>query len=97
MNKERVMSEHIVVNINGGDSFDVKPQWACDGQSGFCVRPAGLDAGKPGSVDEEIVKDQLALLVLYRKVELGETIEVDGGSLVCNVYCKGRNLVDHIV
>jgi len=91
------MSEHIVVNINGGDSFDVEPQWARDGQSGSCVRPAGLDAGVPGSVDEEIVKDQLALLVLYRKVELGETIGVDAGRLVCNVYCKGRNLVDHIV
>jgi len=50
------MSEHIMVNINGGGSFDVEPQWARDGQSGFCVRPARLDAGEPGSVDEEIVK-----------------------------------------
>jgi len=79
------MSEHTVVSVVSGDSFEVSPDWSRRGITGSLVRPIGLVAPELGTEEGDLAKERLSALILNRKVELKETIDFRRGRLICNV------------
>jgi len=88
------MPEFTVTSIIDGDTFEVSPPWKWNGQTGSRVRPAGYDAPELHTYGAQAAKDKLSKLILWQRVELRTAHKVDRGRLVCEVYCRNRNLAD---
>jgi len=86
------MSEHTVVSVVDGDSFEVSPDWSREGVTGSLVRPIGLLAPELGTEEGDLAKERLTNLILNQKVELKETIDFRKGRLICNVLYRGERL-----
>jgi len=90
------MSEHTVVSVLNGDSFEVSPDWSRRGMTGSLVRPIGLVAADLGTEEGDLAKERLTNLILNQKVELKETIDFRKGRLICNVLYRGDRLVHQL-
>lgn len=90
------MAKFKVVRIVDGDTFDMKPDWKWNGETGSRVRPAGYDAAEIGSPAGQSAKDKLQRLVLNQKVDLGDAYRVDRGRLVCEVFFRERSLTSYL-
>ncbi|MEW6184212.1 MAG: thermonuclease family protein [Thermodesulfobacteriota bacterium] len=88
------MTTFKVSSIIDGDTFEVKPTWEWNGQTGSRVRPTGFDAPEIQSLAGQAAKLRLTRLVLGKQVELGTAYKVDRGRVVCDVYLNGKNLAD---
>ena len=88
------MPEFRVVSVLDGDTFDVSPQWQWNNHAGARVRPTGYDAPELDALGGQTAKNKLSRLILGELVDLRTAYRVDRGRLVCDVYCKGRNLAD---
>jgi len=87
------MSQHTVVNVIDGDTFDVNPEWIRNGEKGGRVRIANMDAPEEGQSGYQAAKDRLTDLILNKQVTLGPALNFDRGRLVCEVYHQGKSLV----
>ena len=89
------MSAFTVTAIIDGDTFEVSPQWKWNGETGTRVRPTGYDAPELHAYGGQAAKDKLSRLILREEVDLRTAYKVDRGRLVCDVYFRGKNLVDY--
>lgn len=84
-----------VIAVIDGDTFDVTPNWQCNGSPGNRVRPIGYDAPELHEPGGLAAKQKLERLILGKMVSLGTAHRIDRGRLVCEVYFNGRNLADY--
>ncbi len=84
-----------VISIIDGDTFEVKPSWKWEGETGTRVRPAGYDAPELHSHGGQADKEKLSKLIYSEQVELRTAHKIDRGRLVCEVYFKNKNLADY--
>lgn len=89
------MATFTVSAVVDGDTFDVKPGWKWQGQTGTRVRPTGYDAPELRNRDGAAAKAALEWRILGKTVELGTGHRVDRGRLVCEVYVNGKNLAEY--
>jgi len=94
----RLLTEHIVVEVIDGDTFDVSPNWQFDDLTGYRVRIVDFDAPelKDSGVSGEVAKkltEKLTSLILNKKITIVEGFTVDKyGRLICDVAFNNRNL-----
>jgi len=89
------MAVFTVISIIDGDTFEVSPRWKWNGEIGTRIRPTGYDAPELHTHKGPVAKNELSKLILGKQVELGSAYKVDRGRLVCDVYCRGRNLAEY--
>ena len=89
------MSEFKVIKVIDGDTFDVRPQWKWNGQSGSRVRPTGFNAPEINTFTGQKAREKLSKLIFGKSVELGSAYRIDRGRIVCDVYYDGKNLADY--
>jgi len=89
------MSEFTVIKIIDGDTFDVKPSWEWNGQSGSRVRPTGYNAPEINTSAGQEARKKLSKLIFGRSVDLGSAYRIDRGRIVCGVNYNGKNLADY--
>ncbi len=84
-----------VTEVIDGDTFKVEPNWEWEGKSGNTVRPTGYDTPEEGQSGYQAAKLKLTRLILGKKVELKNPVNISYGRLVCDVYLNGTKLADY--
>lgn len=90
--KENAMAYFTVTSIIDGDTFDVSPAWAWNGQKGTRVRPTGYDTPEIGAPFSAVATTRLRQLIGGKTIELRNARTIDRGRLVCDVSVNGRDL-----
>jgi hypothetical protein len=88
------MEEFKVTAVIDGNTFEVSPKWEFDGQKGNAVFAKGYSAPKRGKEAMKL-EQNISILILNKKVELGMPDGVEDDKLVCEVYFEGRNIASY--
>jgi endonuclease YncB( thermonuclease family) len=84
-----------VTRVIDGDTFEITPEWAWEGQKGNTVRPKGYDAPEVSQPGYEAAKTKLQELILNKEVDLIKPIAITYGRLLCEVQYEGKDLADY--
>ena len=83
-----------VTAVIDGNTFEVSPKWEFDGQKGNIVQAKGYTAPKHGKEAMKL-EQNISILIMNKKVELGMPSGIEGDKLVCEVCFEGRNIADY--
>jgi TATA-binding protein-associated factor Taf7 len=83
-----------VAAVIDGNTFEVTPKWEYEGQKGTMVHAKGYIAPRHGKEAMKL-EQNISILILNKKVELGMPDGIEGDKLVCEVYFEGRNIADY--
>ena len=89
------MTNFSVREVIDGDTFRVRNGWKWKGQTGDLVRPTGYNAPEKGKPGYQKAKDKLTKLILGKTVDIKNSVKIDRGRLVSDVYYNGKNLADY--
>jgi hypothetical protein len=83
-----------VTAVIDGNTFEVSPKWEYDNQKGDMVKAKGYNAPRYGKEAMKL-EQNISILILNKKVELGMPDGIEDNKLVCEVYFEGRNIADY--
>ncbi|MFP4465804.1 MAG: hypothetical protein ACLFP1_02000 [Candidatus Goldiibacteriota bacterium] len=90
------MPDFFVSSINNASAFRVAYGWKCGGKTGVFIRPAGFNAPKPGNSGYGQIVSRLDSLILGKKVQVGEVRGFLRDTLICDIYYKGKNILEYM-
>ena len=84
-----------VLRIIDGDTFVISPNWQWNSETGDRVRPLGYDTPEEGDPGFNNATKKLEELLLHKKVELKNPVDISYGRLLCDVYLNGVNIATY--
>jgi hypothetical protein len=91
-----LMEFYNVAEVFEVNTIAVWPRWSYGDKTGHVIRIHGLAIPERGTLQQDLARCKLRLLIYGCPVQLGQVYDVSNGILHCDVNYSGNNLTYHM-